>query len=63
VDNNTATGPSVTRTDRQQFAIISPEAKQAEILARMKQNASDLNTLSDTQEKASHAVGEVILRK
>ena len=63
VDNNTATGPGVTKTDRQQFEIISPEAKQTEILARLKQNASDLNTLSDTQEKASHAVGEVILRK
>ena len=63
VDNNTATGPGVTRTDHQQFEIITPEAKQTEILARMKQNASDLDTLSDTQEKASHAVGEVILRK
>jgi len=63
VDNNTATGPGVTKTDRQQFEIISPEAKQTEILTRLKQNASDLNTISDIQEKASHAVGEVILRK
>jgi len=28
-DNNTATGPSITRTEPKQFGIVTPEAKQA----------------------------------
>jgi len=63
VDNNTATGPGVTKTEHKQFGILSPEAKEAEILARLKQNASDIDTLSDTQQKVSHDVGETIPKK
>ena len=62
-DNNTATGPGVTKTEHQQFGILTPEAKQAEIMERLKQNASEIDTLSGTQEKVSHDVGEAIPQK
>ncbi len=62
-DNNTATGPGITKTDHKQFGIISPEAKQAEILERLKQNAAEINTLSDTQQKINNDVGEAIPNK
>ena len=63
VDNNTATGPGITKTERKQFGILSPEAKEAEILARIKQNAADIDDLSDTQQKVSGDVGETIPKK
>ena len=63
VDNNTATGPGMTKTEHKEFGVLSPEAKEAEILARIKQNASDIDTLSDTQQKVSHDVGEAIPKK
>jgi len=63
VDNNNVTGPGVTTTPRQQFEIVSPEAKQAEIMDRLRQAAADLGGLSDAQEKASHHVGEAIPQK
>jgi hypothetical protein len=62
-DNNTATGPGITSTDHKQFTILSVEAKQAEILSRLKQDASDINTLSDTQQKASSDLRESIPAK
>jgi hypothetical protein len=62
-DNNTATGPGITKTDHKQFGIISVEAKQAEILDRLKQNAAEINTLSDTQQKINTDVGEAIPSK
>ncbi len=62
-DNNTATGPGISTTEHQQFGIISPEAKQAEILDRLKQNAAEIDTLSDTQQKINQDVGEAIPAK
>ena len=62
-DNNTATGPGITQTDHKQFGVISLAAKQAEILERLKQNASDIGTLSTTQQKISEDVGEAIPQK
>jgi hypothetical protein len=62
-DNNTATGPGVTKTDHKEFGILSPADKEAEILNRIKQNASDIDTLSDTQQKVSHDVDESIPKK
>jgi len=63
VDNNTATGPGVTKTDHKQFGVISLEAKQAEILDRLKQNAAEIDSLSNTQQKINSDVGEVIPQK
>ena len=60
VDNNTATGPGTTKTDPQQLEIVSTETKQAELLDRLKQNAAEIDTLSDTQQKASMSLGETI---
>lgn len=60
VDNNTATGPGITRTDHRQLEIVSAEAKQAEILSRLKEDAADINTLSDRQEKASRDLRESV---
>lgn len=63
VDNNTTTGPGITRTDPKQFSLVTPEAKQAEIMARVKEAAANLNSLSATQEEASRAVGKAIQQK
>jgi hypothetical protein len=62
-DNNSATGPGVTKTDHKQFGIISLEAKQAEILERLKQNAAEINSLSGSQQKINNDVGEAIPQK
>jgi len=63
VDNNTVTGPGITRTDPKQFSVVTPEAKQAEIAARVKQAAADLKSLSETQEEVSRAVGQALQQK
>lgn len=63
VDNNTATGPGITKTDHKQFILLSPAEKEAEILGRIQQNATDIDTLSDTQQKVSHDVDETIPKK
>jgi hypothetical protein len=62
-DNNTVTGPGVTKTDHKQFGIISLEAKQAEILDRLKQNAAEIDSLSGTQQKINNDVQEAIPQK
>jgi hypothetical protein len=62
-DNNTATGPGVTKTDHKQFVIVTSAAKEAEILERIKKNAMDINTLSDTQQKVSKDVQETLPSK
>ncbi len=62
-DNNTATGPGVTKTEHKQFGVVSLEAKQAEILERLKANAAAIDTLSDTQTKINNDVGEAIPKK
>jgi hypothetical protein len=62
-DNNTATGPGVTKTEHKQFGVISVEAKQAEILERLKQNAAEIDSLSTTQQKINNDVGETIPQK
>jgi len=62
-DNNTATGPGVTKTDHKQFVLVTPEAKEAEILTRIKKNATDIDTLSDTQQKVSKDVQQTIPQK
>jgi hypothetical protein len=62
-DNNDVTGPGVTTTPRAQFEIVSPAAKQAEIMDRLRQAAASLGDLSNTQEKASADVGKTIPQK
>jgi len=62
-DNNTVTGPGVTKTDHQQFGVISVEAKQAEIMDRLKQNAAEIDRLSNAQQKINNDVGEAIPQK
>jgi hypothetical protein len=62
-DNNTVTGPGVTKTDHKQFGVISIEAKQAEIMERLKQNAAEIDTLSNTQQKINNDVNEAIPQK
>ncbi len=62
-DNNDVTGPGMTKTDHKQFQVISIDAKQAEILERLKQNAAEIDTLSGTQQKINNDVGESIPQK
>jgi hypothetical protein len=62
-DNNTSTGPGLTKTDHKQFSIVSIEAKQTELLERLKQNAAGIGSLSDTQQKITNDVGETIPKK
>lgn len=63
VDNNTATGPGVTRTDHKQFGILSPEAKEEEIEERLKQSSGTLLDISDEEHKISNDVGDQIQKK
>ena len=63
VDNNTVTGPGVTKTEHKQFGVVSAEEKQAEILERLKRNAAEIDSLSGTQQKISNDVGEAIPKK
>ncbi len=60
VDNNTATGPGVTRSEHKQFGILSPEEKMAELLAAQKTEADKIDKLSQTQEEISKHVQDVI---
>ncbi len=53
----------MTKTDHQQFGVISVEAKQAEIMDRLKQNAAEIDTLSNAQQKINNDVGEAIPQK
>jgi len=62
-DNNTVTGPGITKTEHKQFGVISVEAKEAEILARLKQNAAEIDSLSGTQQKINNDVEEAIPQK
>ena len=62
-DNNTATGPGITKTDPKQFGILSAEAKEAEILQRMKDNASTLDGLFDNQQNVIKDVGNTLPQK
>ena len=62
-DNNTATGPGITRTEHKQFSVVSIETKQAEFLKRLKENAAEIDSLSGTTQKISNDVGETIPRK
>ncbi len=59
-DNNTVTGPGITKTDHQQFTIISVAAKQAEILDRLQQKATQINQIYDSQQNLNGQVRETI---
>jgi hypothetical protein len=63
IDNNNVTGPGISRTERKQLAIVSPEEKQAEIFERLKQNADAIDNLSNTQQKISNEVGDSLQKK
>jgi hypothetical protein len=63
MDNNNVTGPGVSKTERKQLAIVSPEEKQAEIFERLKQNADAIDNLSNTQQKISNEVGDALQKK
>ena len=62
-DNNTATGPGITKTDPKQFGILSAEAKAAEVLQRMKDNANTLQGLFDDQQNVIKDVGGTLPQK
>ena len=59
-DNNTVTGPGVTETDHQRFSVISIGAKQAEILDRLQQKATEINQIYDSQQNLNGQVRETI---
>jgi len=61
-DNNTVTGPGVTKTDHQQFSVISVAAKQAEIFDRLQQKATQINQIYDSQQNLNGQVRETIPR-
>lgn len=62
-DNNTSTGPGISKTEHRQFSIISLAEKQAEMLERIQKNTEAIERLSDTQQKASTQVGNSIPQK
>ena len=59
-DNNTATGPGVTESRRQQFSIVSIETKRAELLERIGHTGESLKTLSDKQRKLSEEIDGLV---
>jgi len=63
MDNNNVTGPGISKSERKQLAIVSPEEKQAEIFERLKQNADAIDSLSNTQQKISNEVGDALQKK
>ncbi|MDF3056528.1 MAG: hypothetical protein K0R17_743 [Rariglobus sp.] len=59
-DNNTASGPGRSESRRQQFSIVSLEAKRAEILERIGQTGDSLKTISDKQRKLSEEIDSLV---
>lgn len=59
-DNNTASGPGVSESRRQQFSIVSMETKRAEILERIGQTGESLKSISDKQRKLSEEIDGLV---
>lgn len=59
-DNNTATGPGLTETRRQQFVVVSPAAKREEIQRRIGESSHALKELSDAQRKLGEEVDALL---
>ncbi len=59
-DNNTVSGPGVTKSDEIQYTIVSQQDKQAEIIERLKQKASDIENLSNAQQKLNDDLHETV---
>ncbi len=55
-DNNTVTGPGVTRTISKEFSVISVAAKQAEILEHLRQKAKEIDQMYSRQESLNSEV-------
>ncbi len=60
IDNNTVTGPGITRTDPRQFTVISVAAKQTEISDRLRQRATEINEIYNSQQSLNGEVRETI---
>ncbi len=59
-DNNNVTGPGITKTERKQLGIVTVESKQAEILEHLKQTATAIGILSNSQEGESTKLGNAV---
>jgi hypothetical protein len=60
VDNNTLTGPGITKTDPRQFTIVSAAEKETELLGRLKENSTKLEDLSKDQDKLNKILREAV---
>ncbi len=59
-DNNTATGPSLTKSDVKQFGVVTAEQKTEEILESVKQAATGIRDLSTSEGKVSSELSNSI---
>ncbi|MDR3228579.1 MAG: DUF4175 domain-containing protein [Puniceicoccales bacterium] len=50
-DNNTATGPGITKTTPRQLRVVTPAEKQAEILERVRRSSTVIESTADVQRK------------
>ncbi len=63
VDNNNATGPGVSDSNKQHFEIVSPEVKQAQTLQELDQVEISIGKLLQDQRQASKQVEQDIDKK
>jgi hypothetical protein len=59
-DNNNVTGPGVTATDHYYAKIVSETEKRTDLMNRLDDYLTTLNTVADSQEKLNQSLGELI---
>lgn len=62
-DNNNVTGPGVTATDHYYAKIVSETEKRTDLMNRLDDYLTTLNTVADSQEKLNQSLGELIRAK
>lgn len=60
VDNNTVTGPGVTYSAPQHWAVVSVETRRGELAEQLKRQAESIKDLSGTQEEIRKKLGELL---
>jgi len=59
-DNNNVTGPGIGRSKRQQFVLLSEQAKKEEIAERIRKQADELDRINKMEKEASEEVKALI---
>ncbi len=59
-DNNDVTGPGIGRSKRQQFVLVTEQAKKEEIAERIRRQADEINQINKTEKEVSEEVKALI---